>query len=175
MRVMLALGVMGSAPLGLGAAQVTPSPYTGEEHRVIKALSAEEIEAYRTGSGMTLAKAAELNHYPGPRHVLELEHELALSASQRSAVTLVFEEMEGRARQVGEQIVERERRLDEIFAQQRADDLPVRELVVEIATLQGELRWIHLEAHLRTKEILRARQTARYDELRGYAHGEHHR
>lgn len=177
MRVMLAFGMVGFAPLAVGAAQVTPSPYVGEEHRVIKALSEEEIEAYRTGSGMALAKAAELNHYPGPRHVLELVDELALSAAQHSAVRRVFEEMQGRARRVGDQIVARERRLDEFFAQQRADGVSVRELVGEIATLQGELRWIHLEAHLRTKEILSAAQTAHYDELRGYAapHVEHHR
>jgi len=36
------------------------------------ALSVEQIEQYRAGAGMGYAKAAELNRYPGPMHVLEL-------------------------------------------------------------------------------------------------------
>jgi hypothetical protein len=52
------------------------SPYTGQERREIKALSNEEIDRYLSGDGMGLAKAAELNHYPGPRHVLELADQL---------------------------------------------------------------------------------------------------
>lgn len=51
-----------------------PSPYAGLESRPIKALSAEEIERYRNGEGMGLAMAAELNHFPGPKHVFELDH-----------------------------------------------------------------------------------------------------
>ena len=47
------------------------SPYAGEESRAIKSLSASEIQALRQGHGMGYAKAAELNHYPGPRHVLD--------------------------------------------------------------------------------------------------------
>ena len=39
---------------------------------------------------------------------------------------------------------------------------------MRIATLQGELRAIHLRAHLATRAIRSAAQVARYDELRGY-------
>lgn len=42
------------------------SPYTGEQAREIKALSADEVNAYLNGQGAGLAKAAELNRYPGP-------------------------------------------------------------------------------------------------------------
>ena len=48
----------------------TTSPYTGEEQRAIKALSEEEIGDLLEARGMGLAKAAELNSYPGPLHVL---------------------------------------------------------------------------------------------------------
>jgi hypothetical protein len=40
--------------------------------------------------------------------------------------------------------------------------------VDEIGVLQGELRAVHLEAHLAQAHILTAQQTALYRELRGY-------
>jgi hypothetical protein len=48
------------------------SPYAGQQFSEIKALYADEIQGYLSGSGMGFAEAAELNHYPGPKHVLEL-------------------------------------------------------------------------------------------------------
>lgn len=48
--------------------------YSGYASREIKALSPAQIEDLRTGRGMGLALPAELNGYPGPLHVLELEH-----------------------------------------------------------------------------------------------------
>ena len=56
--------VLGCAPLCWSAEP--PSPYAGQEQREIQALSTEEIEGYLSGSGMGLAKAAELNHSPVP-------------------------------------------------------------------------------------------------------------
>ena len=47
-------------------------PYAGMQARAIKALSAEQIADLKAGRGLSLALAAELNGYPGPRHVLEL-------------------------------------------------------------------------------------------------------
>jgi hypothetical protein len=55
------------------------SPYAGQELRDVKALSNADIEAYLAGKGMGYAKAAELNSYPGPKHVLELSKELDLT------------------------------------------------------------------------------------------------
>ena len=52
-----------SALLGLfvTAAGQAPSPYAGQEGRPIKALSEQQIADLRTGRGMSLALAAELN------------------------------------------------------------------------------------------------------------------
>ena len=58
------------------AAAQDPAPYAGLETREIKALSPEQIEDLLAGEGMGYALAAELNHYPGPRHVLALAAEL---------------------------------------------------------------------------------------------------
>ncbi len=157
-------------------AQVTQTPYAGEQHRPIKALSQDEVNAYMTGRGMGLAKAAELNGYPGPRHVIDLADQLDLSAAQRVASLDSFDRMHDKAVRLGKRIVEKERALDHLFAQEQADHASLRRLVNDIAQLQGELRLTHLEAHLEMKQFLNPTQIARYDELRGYggAEPEHH-
>ena len=60
------------------------SPYLGFEKRTIKALSDQQTSDLRAGLGMSLALAAELNGYPGPRHTLELASELNLTDEQRT-------------------------------------------------------------------------------------------
>ena len=149
----------------------SPAPHAGQEARAIKALSAEDVAAYLGGEGMGLARAAELNHFPGPRHVLDLPAELGLTAAQRAAVQVAFVEMDAEARRLGAAIVEAERALDGRFAR---GDLGAAELdraVDAIAALQGKLRAAHLRAHLATRAALTPEQVARYDALRGYAHG----
>ena len=155
------------------AIDVTPSPapYAGQEARAIKALSAGDVAAYLKGEGMGLARAAELNHFPGPRHVLDLRAELGLTAAQRAAVQGAFVEMDAQARRLGAAIVEAERALDGRFARGDLDATELDRAVGAIAALQGKLRASHLRAHLVTRAALTPEQIARYDTLRGYAHG----
>ena len=148
-----------------------PSPYAGLEGRAIKALSPEETEQLLAGEGMGLALAAELNGYPGPRHVLELADSLELTGEQRERMEALFAGMGEEARELGVRLVEAERRLDQAFAGGAIDDVALGELVGAIAHLRGELRRVHLAAHLRTVEILTLHQRHRYQELRGYGDG----
>ena len=60
------------------------APYAGRQEREIKALSADQVKAYLEGQGAELALAAELNHYPGPLHTLELTGPLQLTAAQKA-------------------------------------------------------------------------------------------
>jgi len=145
------------------------SPYTGMESRGIKALSPQETADYLSGAGMSLAMAAELNGYPGPKHLLELADDLPLSESQYKDVQRLFDEMENEARILGAQIVAAESGLDALFAEKRADESSLRAAVSEIARLKGELRALHLQYHLRTVPLLTAAQIARYEDLRGYS------
>jgi Spy/CpxP family protein refolding chaperone len=168
-----------SALLALAApAAGQPSPYAEHTEREIKALSAEEIDPYLTGQGMGLALPAELNGYPGPKHVLELAAELDLSEEQRQAVQRVHDAMLEQAKELGRQIVEAERRLDALFAEAEATPGTLRAALDHLATLQAALRYTHLEAHLETKALLTEAQVARYPHLRGYAaegkHPGHH-
>ncbi len=144
------------------------SRYAGEQGRAIKALSAQDVEGYLSGQGMGLAKAAELNHYPGPKHVLALADELGLTNAQRARTERIFEKMHAEAVRLGKQILEKEGRLDALFADREADPGGTRRRVREIGALQGDLRFVHLEAHLKMTDLLTEEQVQRYDQLRGY-------
>jgi Spy/CpxP family protein refolding chaperone len=148
-----------------------PATYAGEEKREVKALSAEEIASYRAGAGMGFAKAAELNHYPGPKHALELASELGLDASQKEETQRIYDSMRSEAVRLGERIVAGEGDLDRLFASARIDEASLAAAVREIARLQGEVRLAHLKAHLAMRSLLRPAQVAKYDALRGYGSG----
>ena len=163
----------GFVALTAGAQQQQQQPqqgvYAGEERREIKSLSPEEIEQLLQGHGMGLAKAAELNHYPGPRHVLDLGAQLELTSKQRAETQGAFARMQEEAVRLGRQIVERERALDAMFAGGEIDAGKLRAATSDIARLQGDLRAAHLAAHLEMRRLLSPRQIKRYDELRGYS------
>jgi hypothetical protein len=55
----------------LSASAQSQSPYVGQELRQIKALSPQEISDFLSGKGLGLAKAAELNGYPGPARTIQ--------------------------------------------------------------------------------------------------------
>lgn len=168
MLLVLVAALFCLGPVPLAAGQDQKSPYAGQQGRGIKALSARDINDYEQGRGMGLAKAAELNHYPGPKHVLELAEGLGLSPEQRSQTEQIFQKMRARAVALGTLILHKERRLDDLFVSGRIDEAKLRTLTMNIATLRGELREVHLLAHLRMKRVLSQEQVVAYDGLRGY-------
>lgn len=151
----------------------SPSPYAGQEDRPVKALSEQQIEGYLQGRGMGYGKAAELNQYPGPRHVLELADELQLSPTQVKESEALFDAMQAAASKLGAQLVERERDLDGLFANATIDAEQLRALTHDIAVLEGKIRHTHLKAHLEQRALLQETQLQKYDELRGYHHQSH--
>ena len=148
-----------------------PSAYAGQEQRPLKALSPDEVSGYLAGAGMGLAKAAELNHYPGPRHVLDLAADLELAPGQRAEVQAVFERMQAAARELGARLVAEETALDQAFAGGTITSPELDRRLELLGALQGRLRATHLRAHLETRALLTPAQLERYDELRGYAGG----
>jgi Spy/CpxP family protein refolding chaperone len=142
--------------------------YAGQEKRTIKALFEGEIAALRNGDGMGLAKAAELNSYPGPRHVLQLARELRLGDSQARRVTAIYEEMNAAARPLGAALIERERAFDQLFVEGRITPERLSAETAAIGEIQARLRAAHLRAHLDTRAILSPQQVALYDKQRGY-------
>jgi Spy/CpxP family protein refolding chaperone len=146
----------------------TTSPYAGQEQRSIKALSDRDVSDLLEGRGMGLAKAGELNSYPGPLHVLELARELDLADTQRAATQSLYKTMRERAQPLGNRIIEAERELDRTFVDGTISATELRSRLNAIAALQGELRAVHLETHLAQRSVLTPQQIAKYDVLRGY-------
>jgi peptidoglycan hydrolase CwlO-like protein len=134
-------------------------------------LSDEQRTEYVNGEGMGLARPAELNHYPGPRHVLDNADKLQLSADQLAKTQALFQEVHTKAQALGKEIVAKEDELDSLFRDQRADVEKVSSLTSEIARLQGELRALHLSMHIRERAVLSPEQVAKYDSLRNYVPG----
>lgn len=167
------------------AASIAAEPghsYAGQQSRQIKALDAEQVAGLLAGRGLGYAKAAELNRYPGPAHVLELAGPLALSESQAESTRAIHARMERQAQALGAQLVAAESELDRLFQAGTADVEGVAEVLGEIARLQAELRGVHLNAHIEQREVLSAEQVESYVQLRGYGgpghsahgHGQNH-
>ena len=167
MRLSFALFALSVA--ALPALANTHAPYAGQQARQVKALSNPEIDDLRAGRGMGLAKAAELNSYPGPAHVLELRDQLQLSPQQVQRTEELRAAMTRDAAALGDLILEREAALDSLFRDGKATEAAVQAASVEIGALQGRLRAVHLNTHIAMKALLKPEQVANYDRLRGYA------
>jgi hypothetical protein len=144
------------------------APYAGEQRREIKALSADEARALAAGAGAGYARAAELNHYPGPMHVVELADVLGLSTEQKRASEALLHAHKREARELGTAVVAAERELDRLFADGRVDAATLAAAVTQAGAAQSAYRLSHLDAHRRQRELLSAEQVAEYDRRRGY-------
>jgi Spy/CpxP family protein refolding chaperone len=151
------------------AASAESLPYAGLKGRGIKALAESEVADLLAGRGAGMALPAELNRYPGPRHVLELATELELSPEQNTETRRLFARIEAEAVPLGEAVVAQEAELERLFASGAADEGSLRSAVAETARLRGELRYTHLKYHLAMRRLLNPTQVAAYDAARGYA------
>jgi hypothetical protein len=103
---------------------------------------------------MGMAKAAELNGYPGPLHVLRLVVKLALTEIQRRDVQAIFDRMNAAAKPLGGELIAQEQALDQLFAKGEITQDRLAAATAAIAELQGRLRAVHLSAHLETRALL---------------------
>ena len=117
------------------------------------------------GEGMGLASVAEFNGYPGPKHAIAQKDELGISPDQMKIIVDLANGVEVSAKLKGEDIVAAESELAKMFETGAATEKGVKAKLQEIGKLRAELRYLHLQAHLRMKQILSANQIARYKEL----------
>lgn len=181
-RQVVVLGVL--ATLVVGAVALagyqrfqgsSQSPYIGFQTRAIKALTDTEVAELREGRGMGMALAAELNGYPGPRHVLELADRIGLAPSQRATVEDLFARMQREAIAQSEKVILAERSLDALFGSATATEEGLAQAVRVAAETLGTLRLIHLRYHIEVRQLMSAGQIAAYQRLRGYGdHGSGH-
>ena len=179
-----------------GAAETPAAPGTGHEHpggapadalrspyaaipgTAASGLLPEEVEGLTKGQGMALALAAEVNGYPGPRHVLDAAAagQLDLRPEQREAFHRLYDRMLAEAKGKGEDILRLEEQLAMLFRHGHIDEASLRDLLDQIGRLRADLRFIHLRTHLEAKALLTPEQIARYRAVRGYdAGGDQHR
>ncbi len=158
----------GSLPVYVAVA-ADPSPYAGQQSREVKALSRQDLDDLMNGHGMGLAKAGELNGYPGPAHILDLASELRLSPDQIRQVGALKDRVIANAKPLGEEIIQRERELEYQFESATINENRLASETEAIGNLQGRLRAVHLAAHIDAKRVLTPAQIARYNELRGYS------
>ena len=144
------------------------SEYADEILSEIPALTVEELQDLRAGAGMGFARVAELNHYPGPRHVLDMADVLDLSDKQVGIIQETFETMQREARRLGAMIIEAEQHLDHRFVRGHLDSDAISKPILELGMLYGKLRDVHLQAHVTTTAVLMEDQIDAYDRLRGY-------
>ncbi len=158
-----------AAAAGQAIAQMPPAqPYAGLQSRPIKALSREQIAALTAGEGMGLALAAELNGYPGPRHVLDLANQIGLTDEQRTRIQQLFDAMKSEAIPLGQKLIAAERDLNSAFTERTITPERLQAATAALGELQGKLRDTHLKYHLATAALLSPDQIHRYTELRGY-------
>ncbi|HJS33254.1 MAG TPA: hypothetical protein VJ924_14770, partial [Alphaproteobacteria bacterium] len=96
-------------------------------------------------------------------------------ATQLRATTRLRDDMQARASALGRGIVGAEAALDRAFSGKTIDRADLRQRTATIALLAGQLRAVHLEAHLAQAALLTPSQRARYAELRGYGADSGHR
>jgi LTXXQ motif family protein len=142
--------------------------YAGMENRDIKGLSPEQVADLRDGKGMGASLPAELNGIPGPLHVLQLKDQLKVTPEQQAALTQVTAQMKASAEALGARVISAERDLDLAFRSGTADEKNIEAATHRIAVLNGQLRAVHLVAHLQTRKLLSAQQVVAYNEVRGY-------
>lgn len=148
------------------------SDYIGQEQRLIKSLSADDIQQLTSGKGWGLAKAAELNGMPGPIHVLQMKDKISLSVQQEQQINALYKDMREHAIPLGKQLVALEKDLNDAFARRDIDAARLQQKLDRIAEVHKQLRYVHLAAHLQTPSILSAEQIHLYNNLRGYNNGD---
>jgi hypothetical protein len=169
MRLLLLALALGPA---LAAAQPgTRAAGADDAPRTIQSLSADRIAGLLSGAGLGYARAAELNDYPGPRHVLDLADSLGLTEAQRAVAVQARLAMAAEARARGHELVETEAALDRLFTSGRATPEAVRELTERAGQIEAAIRFAHLNAHLTLTAVLSADQIETYARLRGYRDG----
>lgn len=149
-------------------------PYAGQQNRAVSSLSEDDIAALNAGAGWGFAKPAELNGYPGPRHVLDMADELQLTADQKAKIEEIFAGMAKSAKAIGPKYIEAEAQLDQLFKSGAVNETELLNRVKHAGAIRSDLRNVHLKAHITTHAVLNMHQRQMYDRLRGYADGASH-
>lgn len=152
------------------AAQQAGQP--GHQGRGHGGMQAREFRNLQQGRGMGMGRVAVVNGYPGPMHVLQHAAALELTEGQIERSRELMTRVKSRAPELGNQIVDAEKRLEAMFVEGSIDAAKMDAVLLEIAELRAHLRSLHLTAHLDQAAVLTEAQLLRYKELRSAARAE---
>ena len=162
----IALSSTGHRSRGRGRTRAPP-----QQPRPLKALDPGQAAGLLAWQGMGYARAAELNRYPGPKHVLELADALELTPAQMEATQALRAQVLEQARALGAGLVAAGTELEALFSGGTASHAEAAAVLERISQLQSRLRGVHLAAHIDQRELLTAGQVERYVQLRGHDQG----
>jgi Spy/CpxP family protein refolding chaperone len=172
------IGIVRLLTVTLAAASVAAAPAAAQHgggHQHHGSASAEACEAefqkvIADGRGFGMAFVADKNGYPGPLHVLELAARLGLTPEQETRVRALLDAMYAQSRPRGAALGDAERALSRLFEARTADETAVRAAAAAVERARGELRLVHLLAHLRTRALLTEEQIRAYHSARWASH-----
>ncbi|MEW5843537.1 MAG: hypothetical protein AB1775_09780 [Bacteroidota bacterium] len=137
-----------------------------KNYNALKSLSKEHIEGLLNGESMGMAKAAELNGYPGPRQILDYIEELKLNDNQVDQLRLIYVKEKEEAIKLGRSIIDEERKLNELFSNKTANPQNLEDNLIKIAVQNGKLRYVHLKAHYEARKLLSEKQINLYYKIK---------
>lgn len=136
----------------------------------IRSLPGRDIVALAGGEGGGLAKIADLNGYPGPRHVLDMDAHLNLTTRQREQLRQVMSTMEADAKEVATRYLSALAQLEEDTRQGSLSGDQFLKRYRAVEALRTELGAVHLITHFKTKDLLTPAQVATYYKPQGQTH-----
>jgi Spy/CpxP family protein refolding chaperone len=110
-------------------------------------------------AGQTMS--ADSNGFPSPQKILLLKDQLNLTKDQVKKIDEMLKNLPVSATVKGQEIVEAEEELSKIFVTGNVNEKTLRTKLERLGKLRAELRFIHLQAYLKAKQVLSANQWER--------------
>lgn len=91
-----------------------------------------------------------------------------MTDKQRIEIELIYQNMSNIAKSIGAAIIDIEQDMDGAFANNTITQENLKLMLDRSADLYGQLRFVHLSAHLDTVQTLSIEQVQMYNKIRGY-------
>ena len=111
-------------------------------------------------------REAKLNHFPGPKHLLELASEVELHNAQAISIEEILLKMKSKSVAEGSGIVEPDCHLADRFASGQPSVAEARRIARYLGVMRDTLEGIHLLAHIESARELTGDLNEGYDRLR---------
>jgi Spy/CpxP family protein refolding chaperone len=114
-------------------------------------------------TGQTLV--AEKNGFPPPQKIILFKDQLGLTKDQLKKINEILTNLPISATVKGQEIVEAEEDLNKLFESGTLNEKTLRDKLERIGKMRADLRFVHLQVYLKTKQILSVNQWERLKEL----------